>query len=431
MAAETFTLRDCLRESLAANHQLLARTAEGDAAQARADGRSAARRPLLFAQGSALHTDDPLRFTPATANNQPGDFTRNTANASLGIALPLYTGGKLTAEENAARLLAEAAAGDVAFTRQALAVRVVALYQDALAIREFIAALDQSRTTLAAQVERIDALIREEKAAGVDGLRVAVRLSTVEQAAIEARNRLAAAQSTITVLMGRPASSDWTLAGRLEIPGEEGGLREVARLQVRPDEAAAMNRAAAGEQRVRAAKAGYKPTISGVASVGSRYDFDHGNDENSGFVGLQMSWDIWDFDRTAAQVREAEANVRVLDEAAAETALQRSLEITNARDSVNAARARIDVSRLTVEQARESLRIEQRKYELGQGTITDVLDAQAAIDEAEALRARALADHAISLAARDFAAGTVFTSSAHTPALRVDPAPVSSRSNNK
>ena len=109
------------------------------------------------------------------------------------------------------------------------------------------------------------------------------------------------------------------------------------------------------------------------------------------------------------------------EEAATETTLQRRLELANAEASVRSAAARIEASRLAVEQAQESLRIEQRKYELGQGTITDVLDAQSATVESESLRARALADHAISLAARDFAAGHVFTSAAAMPALRGDP----------
>jgi outer membrane protein TolC len=120
-------------------------------------------------------------------------------------------------------------------------------------------------------------------------------------------------------------------------------------------------------------------------------------------------------------VSEARANLRVREEAATETTLQRRLELANAEASVRSAAARIEASRLAVEQAQESLRIEQRKYELGQGTITDVLDAQSATVESESLRARALADHAISLAARDFATGHVFTSAAALPVLRGDP----------
>ena len=119
---------------------------------------------------------------------------------------------------------------------------------------------------------------------------------------------------------------------------------------------------------------------------------------------------------------EARAATRVREEAVNETTLQRRLEFTAADSAMRSAAARIDASRLAGEQARESLRIEQRKYDLGQGTIVDVLDAQAASVEADSLRSRALADHAISLAARDFAEGRIFTLTAAMPFLRIDPA---------
>ena len=414
------TLNECLRESLLANHTLLARSAESDAAGARAKGSTAARLPRLFATGSAQHTSDPYRLQAATENNQPGIFTRDTWQAAAGVALPIYAGGRLAAEHSASRLLAQAAAGDLAFARQALAVRVVALYQDALALRAVIRSLDQSRATLTAQVERIDALLRQQKAAQVDRLRVTVRLARVDQNAIEARNRLEIIQATLAVLMGREPSAAWELADNLSTAAEP-AVDSIVSRDVRADEAAVQARAAAAAQQVRAARSGYWPTVEGAATYGPRGDFHSGEDYDLGFAGVALTWHIWDFGRTKSRVSEARANQRAREEVAAETSLQRRLELANAEAGVRAAAARIEASRLAVAQAQESLRIEQRKYELGQGTITDVLDAQAAADEAESLRARALADHFISLAARDFAAGHVFTSAAALPALRADP----------
>lgn len=415
-----FTLTDCLRESLSANHTLLARSAESDAANSRAKGSLAARFPRLFATGGAQHTTEPYRLQAATENNQPGIFTRDTWQATAGLALPLYAGGRLAAEQNASRLLAEAASGDVAFARQALAVRVVTLYEDALALRAVIRSLDQSRATLTAQVERIDALLRQQKAAEVDRLRVTVRLARVEQSAIEARNRLEIIQASLSVLMGREPSAAWKLAENLGTPPAASDDM-ILRRELRADEAAAQARSDSAAQQVRAARSGYWPTVEGVATYGPRADFHSGEDYEMGFAGVALTWNIWDFGRTKFRVSEARANQRAREEAATETTLQRRLELANSEAGVRAAAARIEASRLAVEQAQESLRIEQRKYELGQGTITDVLDAQAAAVESESLRARALADHSISLAARDFAAGHVFTSAAALPVLRADP----------
>lgn len=416
------TLADCLRESLAANHVLLGRSAESEAARARASGASAAARPRLFLLSGAQHTTDPYRLQAATANNQAGIFTRDTLQAAVGASLPLYSGGRISAEADAARLLAEAASGDLTFARQALAVRVVAIYQDALALRAVLGALDQSRATLTAQAERIDALLRQQKAAGVDLLRVSVRLARVDQASIEARNRLEIAKATLAVLMGREPSAAWELADTLALPTESPAIAE-ATLGARADEVAAQARADSAAQQVRAARAGWLPSIDGFAAYGPRVDLDGGESFDSGSIGVFASWSLWDFGRTKSRLAEARATLQAREEAASETTLQRRLELANAEADVRAAAARIEASRLAVEQAQEAHRIEQLKYELGQGTITDVLDAQAAANEAESLRARALADHAISLAARDFAAGLIFTRAAATPVLQADPLP--------
>ena len=269
-------------------------------------------------------------------------------------------------------------------------------------------------------LERIDALLRQQKAAEVDRLRVTVRLARVEQSAIEARNRLEIIQASLSVLMGREPSAAWKLAENLGTPPAASDDM-ILRRELRADEAAAQARSDSAAQQVRAARSGYWPTVEGVATYGPRADFHSGEDYEMGFAGVALTWNIWDFGRTKFRVSEARANQRAREEAATETTLQRRLELANSEAGVRAAAARIEASRLAVEQAQESLRIEQRKYELGQGTITDVLDAQAAAVESESLRARALADHSISLAARDFAAGHVFTSAAALPVLRADP----------
>jgi outer membrane protein TolC len=66
---------------------------------------------------------------------------------------------------------------------------------------------------------------------------------------------------------------------------------------------------------------------------------------------------------------------------------------------------RVQTLRKSVEQDEESLRIERQKYELGKGAIVDVLDAQAALLEAETNYYRALAEVRVARAQIDLAVG--------------------------
>ena len=419
VAAPALSLDGCLRESLTANHALLARSLEADAAIARRRGAGAARLPRLGVQASAQYATDPLRVRPAMANGEVGVFSNEIWQASVGASLPLFTGGRLVAEQEASRLLAEAAQADLAHSRQALAVRVVALFQEALALRSVVVSLDQSQLALRTQLERIDALLRQQKAAEVDRLRVSVRLARVEQSAIEARSRLEVVHATLAVLMGRNPERPVALVGELVAPTAPADF--AGSLGERGDELAARARASAAEQQTRAARAAWYPSFDAVAGWGPRSDFDGRGRYEAGFAGAQLSWNLWDFGRTQSRIAEAKATARARAELSAEATLQRRLELTAADSAVRSAEARIAASRLAVEQARESLRIEQSKYDLGRGAIVDVLDAQSAAVEAESLRARALADYAVAAASRDFAAGRIFTPAAVMPALRADP----------
>lgn len=73
--------------------------------------------------------------------------------------------------------------------------------------------------------------------------------------------------------------------------------------------------------------------------------------------------------------------------------------------NVRSAGARIEAIRTAIAQAQESLRIERMKYDLGSGSMTDVLDAQTALLQSETNLARAVADYRIAHASLKLATG--------------------------
>jgi outer membrane protein TolC len=73
--------------------------------------------------------------------------------------------------------------------------------------------------------------------------------------------------------------------------------------------------------------------------------------------------------------------------------------------NIDSARKRIEATQAAINQGKESLRIEQEKYGLGKGSITDVLDAQSALLESQTSYYRALADYHIAQAQLTLATG--------------------------
>ncbi len=88
------------------------------------------------------------------------------------------------------------------------------------------------------------------------------------------------------------------------------------------------------------------------------------------------------------------------------------LELRSAYLETEAAAQRTAASRTAVQQAEESLRIIQNRYEAGLATITELLRAQSAVFEARTVYLAAVADWRFSRARLERAAGRLTLTSA-------------------
>jgi outer membrane protein TolC len=122
-------------------------------------------------------------------------------------------------------------------------------------------------------------------------------------------------------------------------------------------------------------------------------------------VGTQVAWNV--FSGGASQARLREATSTVARARAERDRLEAAVrvEVRSAVARVDAARARADVGRAAVEQARESQRIIRDRYEAGLSPASELLRANQALLDADALRTGAVVDLLVSRAALDRAVG--------------------------
>ncbi len=111
-------------------------------------------------------------------------------------------------------------------------------------------------------------------------------------------------------------------------------------------------------------------------------------------MALTLTVPVFDGWRTASKVAQARAerNKATQDRIALENRVR--LEARDALDRLNVAREILDAARLNVEQAQQALDMTQANYAHGAATTLDVLDAQAALTQADSARIEALFDHA-------------------------------------
>jgi len=124
-----------------------------------------------------------------------------------------------------------------------------------------------------------------------------------------------------------------------------------------------------------------------------------------GSVALVAEYPIFTGGKIASQIDEQEAKLASAQAALRKLALQIRLDVETALLNVSSTRQRADAMRKAIEQSKESYRIEEQKYEVGKGTITDVLDAQAAMLDAETNYYKVVADYNIAVAQLGLATG--------------------------
>ena len=389
--------------ALASNPDLGAASFELAASEARSQSAFGARLPRLNMEGSANLYGDDLRLIAARYNGESGVFGNKVLAADLVLRLPLYSGGKLIAEQRAVELLVASSNKRLERNRQDLVYNVSSLYYGILAQKKLLESLQFSEKTITTQLERANNLIAARKAAKVDALRLEVRRADIRQKLVREQNSLLVQRQLLENLVGGINESQvLEPSGELRQPAFEArpveGLVATA-LEQRRDISAFRAELASQQERVAAARAGHLPTINLVGAVGWRQMLTPRQEpkgqyagEDASRIGITIDIPLFEGGRINARISEEQARLSAQNRRLDKLLLQVKLEVANAKANLDSALERIRSVGAAVELAREGLRIEEQKYELGRGTVVDLLDAQSALLDADTNAVKALAD---------------------------------------
>ncbi len=400
--AEPWTLARALGHALTNSPDARIAALRVQAAQAGVEQANSAFWPRLSFQSGYTRTDSPMlgfgnilnqRAYSSSINFNDVPDTDNLNVRGL-LTVPLYTGGKITADRRAAQAGSAAVRQDAEAIRQALAGEVARTFFIVQKTRQFIAATEAAVVSF----ETNTALARQRFDAGTalrtDVLDLEVRLAQAQEDLVRARNAHALARRALQNLLGIEAEEFIVAADAPTLALPEDSLRTS-----RPEFAAAAERARAAESQVRSAKAGYLPRLNAFGAL----DYDRGwvtdGDGKSYTGGLLLTWDIWDGRLTRAKVSEARANLETAREQERKVRLAVNLEAEQARLDLQQSQERLRVGEKTVAQAEESLTLTRDRFAQGMALATQLIDVQTALTTARVRRADAQADVQIATAA--------------------------------
>jgi outer membrane protein TolC len=265
-------------------------------------------------------------------------------------------------------------------TDQEIAFRVVDSYYAVLLATKQLEVAEHAIETSQSILDRSQARFDSGLVVESDLLTAKVRMAGRQQERIRARNNLDLARAQLSTAMGVPVDSLFlpaeALAERtLPVPVLEQVEKQA--LTNRPDLKRIQSEEAAQRQSVAIAKSSFGPRVNAFAS----WEMDNptlvaGGGGNNWLGGVEVQFDIFQGGAKRAELareRALEERVTAMKQVASDGV---RFEVRRAYYNLESARQEVEVARATIAQARESLRINQDRYDSGLTTITDLLGAE-------------------------------------------------------
>ena len=295
------------------------------------------------------------------------------------ISMPVYNVA-LNAQRKSARYGLNSADFALEQTKQSIRLTATTDYFNILQARNLVKVRKDTVATLQAHLADVNAQFRVGTVARTDVLASEVELANAQQNLTTARNNYEVAVATLNNVIGVPTDTTLTINDELRYTGYTLSLDDCTDygLLYRADGAAAVYAVKQAEEGVRAAKAGYHPTVNATATrsiAGKRPFKDDHTSSNTWSAGVSASWNIFDNGVTAAQVDAAKATLRKAEEALAAADEQIRLDVRTAYLNLRAAEQNIKTTEKAVQQAEEDYNIARVRYNAGVGTNLEVMRA--------------------------------------------------------
>jgi outer membrane protein len=399
---KVLTLEESIATGLENSKTLHSSEMKLDYAEAKSEEASASLYPTLKLQASYQRLSSiPVFDIPLPGYNVEFPVILNNYNSRATFQQPLFTGWKLQGEVNSAEYTAEASKHDLQTDKDNLVYDITSAYWNLYKAIEVKRLSDENVNQMSSHLDDIQSMFTQGMATTNDVLKVKVQLSNAKLMQSDAANNVRIAMISFNSIIGLPLSTDIGIGSSLtpttkEFPSIENLMTKA--LTGRPDIQGMEWRLRAAESQVTSAKAGWSPQIylTGdyyYARPNSRIFPEVDQFKDTWDVGISLQFDLWNNLTTIYQTSAAEAQYSQTKDALGTLKDNISVQVTESYLSFNEAKEKIQLSRLTVDQAEENLRVTREKFKAGLTTNSELIDAEVARLQAKLELTQSLVDY--------------------------------------
>lgn len=363
-------------------------------------------------------------LSDSLTTNKTKDTDRQDSNSvSLSGKLPLYSGGKNQANIKKAKIGVESASLTTQRAQEDLKLNVIKAYYDALESKKTVGVRQETVDKYQEHYTNVSQLYAAGSKAKIDVIRSQVELSDARQNLIKAENSyevdLAELRNYLNIDRSEPLNLT-TDFSYLAFDQDMNACLDYAYAN-RKDLQVDKNKLAQQEQAIKAAKAGYLPTLNLSVGLSESQRFNPSSqNSHSASATLGLDWNIFDSGVTRAQVKSAETDRDIAKLTYQKDKESIDLAVREAYYNMREAEKRFNSTQDAVHQAEEDAFIAREKYRAGEGLMLDIIDAQEALSKAKLNHISAQYDYARYKATVENAMGVELTPEEKEAAAQLD-----------
>lgn len=218
-----------------------------------------------------------------------------------------------------------------------------------------------------------------------DSLEVKTRLAKAEYEALNLTNQLATAKEQLNNQLGRDVRTEFRVAAVPDVNGFDGDL-PLARsraLEQRPEVREVRLKVKQAEVARRIKKSEYIPDVSLGFTYMNFRNFDQVVPKNSASIGVVVKWEVFDWGRKKNQLAEKDHAIEQARNALHEAESLVLIEVGDKFRKLQQTRQALVVAQLNQETGRENIRVSTNKYKVKAVLLSDVLQTQATLADAD------------------------------------------------
>ncbi len=312
-------------------------------------------------------------------------------NLRLSLQQPLFTGFKLLSSKKSAEYNFTAAELDYSKEMNETAMNIHTAFWNLYRANEFRNLLENSLQQIENHLKDTKNFLDNGLVTQNDYLKLQVQYSNTKLQLIEAENNLEVARAVFNKALGLTLEAKTEIeADEIQVQDTEYEFKELLKeaRENRQEIQSLTFRLKAAEENIASARSGWFPNIylTGnyyYSNPNNRFQPPKNQWNDTWDIGFTLNWDIWDWGLTSSRTTQAE-ELSVQTQASLEK-LTDNIEVEVYQNYLNLVKSKekVEVSKLSLEQATENYRITSEKYKEQLATSTDLIDAEVSQLQAE------------------------------------------------